>query len=434
MHPRLRKLLLTLVILLALPATPTAHAYSVETHEQLIDLTWKAHIVPLLQARFPNITPAQLREAHAYAYGGSVIQDIGYYPFGDPLFSELTHYVRSGDFIDSLLRNARTPNELAFAIGALSHFLGDTIGHSEATNPSVANQFPSLAAKFQTDSINYEQNPHAHVRTEFAFDINEISKHRFAPLKYLDHVGLKVSTDLLARSFYETYGLQLNKILRVERTTITGYRFSVRRLIPRAAFAENLLHKNSFPPDIQNPDLDHLEADLKQADADNGWEPFRRKAGPGTYTLAGIIFILPKFGPLSILSIRGPNPTAEQLYVKSVNDTTTALRAALVNLRTPPAATGPKPLRQVDFPNRDLDTGLKVRPGGYRLTDETYARLLARITKDPSIKVPLGLQQDILDYYADPNAPICTKKNPHKWASVQTELATLQTMPTTPEP
>jgi len=429
----IRLLLTALLLLFALVSPPATRAYSVQTHEQLIDLTWKASIVPLLQARFPSITPAQLQEAHAYAYGGSAIQDIGYYPFGNAFFSDLTHYVRSGDFVDSLLRDARTPDELAFAIGALSHYLGDSTGHSLAINPSVAAEFPGLAKKYGA-SVNYEENPHAHVRTEFAFDINEIAKHRFAPRRYLEHVGLKVATALLARTFYETYGLELSKTLRVERTTLTGYSFGARHFLPRIAYAENVLRKNRFPSDTPSPDLTALEADLAQAGQDNGWEAYRGKPGIGTYTLAGLIYIAPRIGPLSMLAIRGPNDATEQLYVQSVNATTARLRAALLNLRTPPPVTGPKPLRQIDFPNLDLDTGARVHPGGYRLTDQTYANLLHRITRDQTLKVPAGLKEDILAYYADPNAPIITKRDPAKWAAVQSELATLQTMPTTPEP
>jgi hypothetical protein len=430
----IRLLLTALLLLFALVSPPATRAYSVQTHEQLIDLTWKASIVPLLQARFPAITPAQLQEAHAYAYGGSAIQDIGYYPFGNAFFSDLTHYVRSGDFVDSLLRNARTPDELAFAIGALSHYLGDSTGHSLAVNPSVAAEFPNLARKFNTTSVNYEQNPHAHVRTEFAFDINEIAKHRFAPGRYLARVGLKVATALLARTFYETYGLELSKTFHVERTTLTGYSFGARHFLPRIAYAENVLRKNRFPPDTPSPDLTALEADLAQADQDNGWEAYRGKPGIGTYTLAGLIYIAPRIGPLSMLAIRGPNEATEQLYVQSVNATTAHLRAALLNLRTPHPVTGPKPLRQIDFPNLDLDTGARVHPGGYRLTDQTYANLLHRITRDQALKVPAGLKEDILAYYSDPNAPIITKRDPAKWAAVQSELAFLKTMPTTPEP
>ncbi len=251
-------------------------AYSVQTHEQLIDLTWKNSIVPLLETRFPGITSAQLQEAHSYAYGGCAIQDLGYYPFGNPFFSDLTHYVRSGDFIDSLLRNARTPDELAFAVGALSHYLGDTIGHSEATNPSVAGEFPSLARRFGS-VVTYEDNPHDHVRVEFAFDINEIAKHRFAPRRYLEAVGLNVAVDLLTRAFNETYGLRLDKTLRVQRTNLFGYRFSVRHFLPRIAYAETVLRRNHFPDDSPSPDFTRLEADLRQADFDNGWEAYRTR-------------------------------------------------------------------------------------------------------------------------------------------------------------
>ena len=89
--PRLPSLFLGLVLLLT-SARPLG-AYSVLTHEEIIDLTWADSIQPLLVKRFPNLTPAQLTEAHAYAYGGCVIQDLGYYPFGKLLFSDLLHYV-----------------------------------------------------------------------------------------------------------------------------------------------------------------------------------------------------------------------------------------------------------------------------------------------------------------------------------------------------
>jgi len=128
--------LLLVLIAQAFWARP-ASGYSLLTHEQLIDLTWKDSIVPLLLSRYPNLTHAELDRARAYAYGGCVIQDIGYYPFGDQSFSNLTHYVRSGDFVVNLFRNAHDANELAFAIGALSHYIGDSIGHSEATNLAV---------------------------------------------------------------------------------------------------------------------------------------------------------------------------------------------------------------------------------------------------------------------------------------------------------
>lgn len=126
---------------------PRLGAYSVLTHEALIDIAWNRSIRPLLLQRFPGSTEAQLRRAHAYAYGGCAIQDMGYYPFGHAFFSDLTHYVRTGDFIDALFRNAHTVNEYAFALGALSHYIADNIGHQNAINLSTPVEFPGLEKK-----------------------------------------------------------------------------------------------------------------------------------------------------------------------------------------------------------------------------------------------------------------------------------------------
>ncbi len=415
-----------MLVLLGTLAMPRGgEGYSVQTHEQLIDLAWKGSIVPLLRSRHPKVTEAELENAHAYAFGGSALQDIGYYPFGNQFFTNLTHYVRSGDFVESLLRNARTPQELAFAVGSLSHYLGDSIGHAEAVNPSVGLEFPSLAERYGPVVV-YDESPHAHVRTEFAFDVDEISKHRFAPSRYLKHVGLKVATDLLARSAEEIYGLRLEEMLGRERhAAIRGYRFSVRSFLPRIAYAEAVLHRHSFPVDLPGVEVDRLTRDLAESQAENGWERYgRRRAGIGTYTLAGLILVLPKVGVLSELAIRIPDTATEGLYAASVNRTADALRAATEALRE--GAPG--------YPNRDLDTGATVKPGGYRLTDETYAKLLGRITRDPGVKVAAGLKRDITSYYGDPNAPIRTKRKPRQWEQVQAELVTLRGMGTIPEP
>jgi hypothetical protein len=413
---------LAAILLFGGPTRPSL-AYSVQTHEQLIDLTWTTSIEPLLQRRYPRLTKAQLDRAHAFAYGGSAIQDLGYYPFGNEFFSDLTHYVRSGDFVQALLRDASTADELAFAIGALSHYVGDTIGHAEATNPSVAEEFAGLRAKYG-NSVTYDENPHAHVRAEFAFDINEIAKHRFAPSAYLRHVGLHVASPLLDRAFYETYGLDARQVLGARRPTVRGYRFAVRSLLPRIAYAEDLLHRRSFPPDARDPDFLLLEKELARTEFENGWDPYRRHPGIGTYTLAGLIWITPKVGALSMLAIRGPEPEAEGRYIASLNHAATSLRQLLGELDGVAAA----------LPNRDLDTGAMVVPGGYRLTDLTYARLLQQITRNPSAPVPSGLKRDVLAFYADPSLPIATRRNPAAWARVQRQLEVLRGMATRPEP
>jgi hypothetical protein len=410
-----RTIALLVLFLAATPGIP----YSIQTHEELIDLAWKQSIRPILLKQYPTLTDAQLQEAHAYAYGGSAIQDFGYYPFGNKFFSDLTHYVRSGDFVLSLLRNAQTPDELAFAIGSLSHYIGDTIGHSAAINLSVPVEFPKLERRYGA-SVNYAQDPHAHIQTEFAFDINQLTKRRFAPSAYLNFVGLEVPRVLLAKSFFETYGLRLPDIIGTRQTSIRVYRFAARRFLPDIARAETILHKKNFPADIPSPDLDAMIKDLTQASIENDWEKYRKHPGVRSHLLAGFIFILPKVGTLKLLAIRGPNEQTEDLYIKSVNRSIKSLRLVLNHFDT----------IQNYLPNRDLDTGLKVKPGGYPLTDNTYAKLLAMLTRHPDQSIPAQVKQDLIDYYADPQAPITTKKNPAQWAEVQANLKTLQTMKT----
>jgi hypothetical protein len=423
MRPLARALPSVLLLCLLLLCRP-AGAYSLLTHEQLIDLTWQSSIVPLLRSRYPNITPEELEHARSYAYAGSVIQDIGYYPFGDPFVSNLTHYVRSGDFIVFLFRDAKDANQLAFAIGALSHYIGDNIGHSMATNRSVPIEFPKLAAKYGP-VVTYGEDEHAHVQTEFAFDINEIAHRRLAPAHYLRHIGLNVPTQQLATAFYDTYGLSEDfSKARSRRINVGGFRFAVRSFIPRIAYALTLLHRSRMPADSMGPELQKLLSEVARVETENNWDQYRKKAGIGTYALAGLIFIVPKIGPLKLAAIKGPTVATEEEYVRSVNLSTDALGSAMTRLGT----------AHQTLANRDLDTGAPVHPGGYRLTDETYAKLVHRLVANPNHSVPPGLKGDILNYYTDPNAPIYTKKNARKWAQLQSELQTLKTMPVSTQP
>jgi hypothetical protein len=457
---------LALLVCLIGPGT-SAHGYSVLTHEQLIDLTWNTSIVPLLLSRYPTLTPAELEHARAYAYGGCVIQDIGYYPFGDKNVSNLTHYVRSGDFVVNLFRNAGNADELAFAVGALSHYIGDSVGHSQAVNVAVPVEFPKLRQKYG-NVVSYAEGEQQHVRTEFAFDIDEIANHRFAPVGYLRHVGLEVPTKQLALAFYQTYGLRVDFTqTRHHRVNVSDYRWAVHRFIPRIAYSTTLLHRNHEPADVaSDPDVQRLIHEVAVIEQQNHWEEYRKHAGFLTYTLAGILFILPKVGPIKFTAVKGPTVQTELDYVHSVMRSTDALNRALRRF-TPPPSTRPsaqqaaaadthslpppsdplpaKPGAYQPVPrdsrdphhpllNRDLDTGNPVKPAGYRLTDETYAYLLHQLTQTPTVPVPQGIKDDILAYYADMSLSFATKKDPDAWATVQRDLATLQTMPVNPWP
>ena len=403
---------------------PSGKAYGVLTHHQLIDQAWNTVIVPILLNRFPSLTTEQLREAHAYAYGGCVVQDFGYYPFANAFFSDLSHYVRTGNFVQKLFQHAHTANEFAFAIGALSHYVGDSIGHSQATNPSVAIMFAQLRARYGS-SVNYAQGKRQHAQVEWAFDANQAAKLRLAPAAYTRAIGLEVPREQLAAAFYETYGIPLREIVSGPLPAMKTFRFGARSFLPHFTYAEALLHKGQFPADTPGPQLQQYERQIGQLSKDEGWAQYRRKPGIRTHLLAGLVVILPKIGMLKMLAIKGPTVETERAYIASVNLSTDALAVYLRRFMG----------TQIDMglDNRDLDTGQLVVPGGYPLTDKTYAQLLARVTKAPAQPNQAGHKQDIVASYANPAAPISTKKKPKEWASVQKQLQVLVGMKTISE-
>ena len=378
--------LLLAAILLASDST----AYSVLTHEELIDLAWNDSIRPLLLAKFPKSTEAELVVAHSFAYGGSAVQDMGYYPFGKVFFSELTHYVRSGDFVARLLSDARTLNEYAFAIGALSHYLGDSIGHSEAVNPATALAFPKLKDKYG-DSVTYGESPHSHIRTEFAFDVKELSDRAFAPAAYLERVGFRVPRKFLRDVFIATYGIDIAEVLGRARPDLKSYRTSVRSFIPAFAEAEVVLHKKQFlpPPDTK---AYHIFAErVAHTNYERHWRHTYKGPGFKAHLLAILVFIVPKIGAASDLAIKIPTHDTEEWYLSSVNRTVDQFRAILHNLLT-----DKNPNR---LANLDLDTGERVRFGDYALADKAYTELLARLTSKPRLGVPPDLKRNLLEYY-----------------------------------
>ncbi|MDE1163452.1 MAG: zinc dependent phospholipase C family protein [Acidobacteriaceae bacterium] len=455
------------VLLCAAACPHVSEAYSLQTHEQLIDLTWQSSVVPLLRSRYPTLTDEQVEHARAYAYGGCVIQDIGYYPFGDANFSNLTHYVRSGDFVVNLFRNAGNADELAFAVGALSHYIGDNIGHPMATNLAVPVEFPKLAARYGK-SVNYSQGAHEHVQTEFGFDIHEIAMHRFAPVHYLRHVGLAVPTRQLALAFYQTYGLREDFTDRKHsRINVSTYRFATRKFIPRIAYAVTILKRSHEVPDaVNDPDVAALSARMAEVAQRNHWDEYRKSAGIGTYSLAGLLWILPKVGPIKLVAVKGPTAETQREYAHSVMMSAKVLDRVLQRF-TPPPATRPSAevaaaedskrdpqssnavpelpgasqvvIRGARDPlhplaNRDLDTGREVKPAGYPLTDLTYARLLHRLVQQPKQPIPPGIKRDILAYYANLELPYESKRHAGQWDAVLMDLVVLRAMPTNPDP
>jgi hypothetical protein len=226
------------------------NGYSVLTHEEIVDLLWKDQLRPLLLERFPQATDDDLKQAHAYAYGGSVVQDMGYYPFGSKYFSDLVHYVRSGDFVAALIQDSSDLNEYAFALGALAHYSADNCGHP-TINRVVAITFPKLREKYGQE-VTYVDNPTAHIRTEFGFDMVQVAKNRYTSDNFHDFIGFNISKPLLERAFAETYGLQFNDVVRNEDLAIGTFRRAISKLIPDMTRVALLSRRKEMVKDTPN--------------------------------------------------------------------------------------------------------------------------------------------------------------------------------------
>jgi len=404
---------LALIPLLALPTS--GGAYSVLSHEAIIDAAWATHIRPLLRKRFPGATPEQLRQAHAYAYGGAIIQDMGYYPYGSKFFSDLTHYVRSGDFIETLLRDAQDINEYAFALGSISHYAADNEGHRLAVNLAVPLLYPELKEKYG-NVVTFEDDPLAHVKAEFGFDVLEVAKERYAPDAYHDFIGFEVARPLLDKAFYETYGLELGKVLEHESKAIGSYRHNISQVIPKATKVAWEVKEDNIRKDLPGVTRDKFLYNLSRASYEKRWGKDYRKPSAGEKFLAFLFRLIPKIGPLKILTFRTPTPETERLFEASFNATLDRYRSLLTDLGN----------GKLTLPNDNFDVGAKTGPGIYRLNDDAYAELLHRLAEHNFSGLTPDLQAAIAHFYADPNAPNTTKRNRKRWSRVQCELAQLR--------
>src|ERR1039457_203607 len=269
---RLLSLRAAAFLLLVVMGSGASFAYSVLTHEEIVDLLWSGEIRPLLLKRYPGLSEDQIKEAHAYAYGGAVIQDLGYYPFGSTEFSNLVHYVRSGDFVRELLLESQDANEYAFALGALSHYASDIAGHP-AVNQAVAVAYPKLRAKFG-QSVRYAQDKTAHLKTEFGFDTLQVAKNRYASQQYHDFIGFLVSKPLLERAFPVVYAVELKNVLNHEDLAVGSYDFSVNELMANIRHFKGLVFNNPTPQTEDmyikniNTTVDQYRAFLEQVRTD----------------------------------------------------------------------------------------------------------------------------------------------------------------------
>src|ERR1700687_509474 len=411
---RLRCLRLLAILLIGLICGSGAFAYSVLTHEEIIDLLWKDDIQPLLLKRYPGLSEDQLKEAHAYAYGGAVIQDLGYYPFGSRQFSDLVHYVRSGDFVRELIAQSQDVNEYAFALGALAHYASDVDGHP-AVNQSVAIGYPTLRAKLG-NSARYAEGKTEHIKTEFGFDMAQVAKDRYASQQYHDFIGFKVSKPLLERSFPVVYGVELKDVLTHEDLAIGSYRFSVSRVIPQMTQVALRIHEKDMVRETPNFAKRKFLYRLSRSDYEKEWGKDYKKDGFKTRLFSILLRYMPKIGPFKALAFNSPTAQTEDMYFKSINTTVDQYRIFLGQVRTD----------SLQLANVDFDSGKETKAAEYSLTDDTYAKLLGQLADRKFDLTSSDLRDNILHFYSDLSLPLETKKDSARWQSVLTALDQLK--------
>ena len=413
MVARVCALVLALFLFFGCPVQSAA--YAVLAHEAIIDSAWDTNIRPLLLQRFPQATRGELKEAHGYAYGGAIIQDMGYYPHGSKFFSDLTHYVRSGDFVLTLLRDAKDIDGYAFALGALSHYAADNDGHLIGVNRAVPLLYPKMKTKYG-DLVTYEENPLAHVETEFGFDVLEVAQGRYAPDSYHDFIGFQVSAPLLEQAFRETYDLDLKSVLLDEDKVLDSYRHAVSQLLPKATRIAWSLKKDAIMKDQPGMTKNKFLYNLSRASYQKNWGTNYEPPTFGERSLAFLIRIIPKVGPLKVLQLRTPTPETERMFEASFNASLDRYRKLLGQ-----ADTG-----HLNLANDNFDTGEITGPGKYRLNDEAHAELLDALAKHNFTGISPELRAELLEFYGHLEAPYATKQNPKAWVKVQTQVEQLK--------
>ncbi len=400
--------------MLLLLSFPPANAYSVLTHEAIVDSTWDSAIGPLLLKRFPGATADELSQAHAYAYGGCIIQDLGYYPFGSKFFSDLTHYVRGGDFILNLILDSRDLNEYAFALGALSHYAADTNGHPMAVNRAVPLFYPKLGQKFGK-LVTYADDPTSHGKTEFAFDVFQAAKGRYASAAYKNFIGFEVAKPLLERAFQDTYGMRLEQVFMNVDLAIGSYRRAVGSVLPAITKVAWQLRKQDIRKDAPSVARNTFIYNLSRSSYEKNWGSSYSRPGIQSKALASVFRILPHAGPFRALSFKRLTPETEKMYMASFNSTIGRYRELLSD----------QGAGRLKLPNDNFDVGAFTTAGTYRLTDFAYARLLQKL-QGHYTELPQELRSNILAFYDDLGVPNSTKTNDEDWARVLRDLDRLR--------
>jgi hypothetical protein len=400
---------------LCIAMTGDCCAYSVLSHEALIDALWDAKLKPALLTRYPHASPQQVKAAHGYAYGGAIIQDLGYYPHGSKQFSDLTHYVRTGDFIIALVQESRNLDELAFALGALSHYVSDVDGHRFATNVGEPILYPRLQRKYG-DFITYEDNPAGHLKTDFGFDVIEVAKGRFAPEAYHNFIGFHVAEPLVQRAFHDTYGVDVDDLFKDFHRAIESFRRAVSKTIPmatRVAWTENKNQIERSQPGITRHKFIYI---MSRSSYERNWGKQYDRPTIGDQILGFLLKILPPIGPIRAVKLKMPTPAVEKLFMDSFDRSVRQFSRAMDHAMD----------HSLQLDSKNYDVGIVTPAGAYRLDDEVQAYWLDLLARKHFTTVTPAIRAELLAYFSNLDAPVTTKKDSKKWQQLLSELQWLK--------
>ena len=409
-----RKFVFALVVFVSF--TPlSSKAYSVLTHEALIDASWGSSIMPLLKDKYPAASDSDLKKAHAYAYGGCLIADMGYFPFGSEYFTNLAHYVRTGDFVGNLISEAQNLDEYAFALGALCHYMGDQYGHSLGTNHVVPIVYPRMERKFGP-IVTYGDNHISHSRTEISFDVLETARGNYASEDYHNFIGFQVAKPVLERAFLKTYGEDINNVFGDFDLAVSTFRWSVKSLMPTVTRSAWILKKSDIKKLNPSANEHNFHYKMKNKAYYKEFGSSRQKPGVGEKILAFFISIIPKIGPFKALKFKDVGPEGERLFIASFDTVLVHYKADLVLLQK-----GNIKLTDVDY-----DTGHPTFPGEYNLADKTYDDLLIKLDENKFDDLTGPLQQNIVNFYSKADTAQFALKFPKGWKKTAEALQALK--------
>ena len=285
-------------------------------------------------------------------------------------------------------------NEYAFALGALAHYRGDTIGHP-AVGAATAREYPRLRSRFGP-FVSYYDSPKAHIRTEFGFDVVQVAQGHYVKDDYTNFIGFNVATPLLERAFKETYGVDIKTVLKHENLAVNTYRYSVSKVVPEMTRAAVLHYGKEIQQRVPSFDRRSFVYRVKRSEYEHTWGKQHHRPGIGAYLIDFIIKIMPKIGPFSALKLEMPNAADQKSYLNSMQTTVNSYEKDVDQLKVQSAQDSNLPLKNLDY-----DTGKATALGEYPLADSSHAELsLKALTDQKDANVSPSLRTCLLDYYA----------------------------------